>query len=147
MNRKVLFFIVFIICLSGFSLWAFSRGNAQLVTDKSSSKRAGDFILHVRVERADKGIKVYRSIQYVGKEPIEIQHNTPLIAVSLAYKNHDYTGSPVTKVLKEGGSYHPQDAAIIKQTKKGSYNLYCKAKFTVEGEKVVIDHTEKLIFE
>ncbi len=138
--------MIIVIFLAGVSYWVFARDHAKLAADKNGSKQAGDFILHIRVERVEDGVQVYRSIQYMGKEPVEVKHNTPLISVSLANKNHDYTGSPVKKVLGEGDSYHPQDTFTFKPPKKGKYNLHCQAKFTANGKDVVIDHTEKLEF-
>lgn len=147
MERKNLVFLIFIIILVGFSYWIFARDAAQLVANKNGSKRVDDFILHIDVERMDEGIQVYRSIQYVGKDPVEIQHQTPLIAISFDRKNFDYTGSPVTKVLDEGESYHPQDAMAFKSPEKGTYNVYVEAKFRVNGEKMIINHTVELEFE
>ncbi|MGY0692173.1 hypothetical protein ACW2QC_05175 [Virgibacillus sp. FSP13] len=146
MRRKALFSLIIVVFLAGVSYWLFAREHVKLAADKNGSKQVGDFILHIRVERVDDGVQVYRSIQYMGKEPIEMKHNTPLISVSLANKNHDYTGSPVTKELEEGDSYHPQDTIIFKPPSKGKYDLHCQAKFTVNGEEMIIDHTEKLEF-
>ncbi|WP_099157890.1 hypothetical protein [Virgibacillus ndiopensis] len=139
--------LIFSVCLSGIFYWGFQVENATLAANKTGSKQVDDFILHIRVERIENGIRVYRSIQYVGDESIEITHYTPLVSVSLKNKNHDFTGSPVVKKLEKGNSYHPHGSIVINSPDKGTYKLYCKARFSVDGEEMVIDHVENLIFE
>ncbi|WP_430786296.1 hypothetical protein VBD025_13425 [Virgibacillus flavescens] len=106
-----------------------------------------DFIVHIRVEEIDEEIKVYRSLQYTGDETVEIEHQTPLISISLRNKNHDFTGSRVKKVMESGDSYYPQKAKLISKPQEGEYTLYCLAEFQVDGESRSIEHTENLIFE
>lgn len=122
-------------------------GKATLVTNQAGLKESGNFTLHIRVEEVEQGIKVYRSLQYMGKEKIEIEHQTPLISISLGHKNHDFTGSTVTEEMNYGNSYYPQKAKIIKISKKGEYTLYCLAEFRLNGKKIQIEHTEELLFE
>lgn len=118
-----------------------------LVSSEAGSTEIKDFILHIRVEEAEEQIKIYRSLQYIGSETVEIQHQTPLISVSLRQKNHDFTGSRVNKVLDYGDSYYPQKAKAIEVKKEGEYTLYCLAEFKVNGESKIIEHTEELLFE
>ncbi|WP_404452412.1 hypothetical protein LG329_18815 [Virgibacillus necropolis] len=122
-------------------------GKATLVANQGGSKKIEDFILHIRVEEEDQKIKVYRSLQYIGEESIEIEHQTPLISVSLGHKNHDFTGSKVKEDMTDGDSYYPQKAKTIKIPKKGRYTLYCIARFEINGREKTIEHTEELVFE
>ncbi|MFD1849223.1 hypothetical protein [Oceanobacillus bengalensis] len=118
----------------------------SLITEKAQVKQVGDFILHMKVEKANNGINVFQSLQYVGEEPIEIEHQTPLISVSLGNKNHDFTGSMVSKRLEMGNIYRQEKVKLLPKV-KGESDLHMKANFHVEGEKVTIEHVEKLIFE
>ncbi|WP_188454580.1 hypothetical protein [Virgibacillus oceani] len=139
--------LILFICLSGIIYWIFQADNATLAVNKTGSKQIDDFILHIKVEKTNNGICVYRSIQYVGDKPIEITHYTPLVSVSLNNKNHDFTGSPVTKKLEKGNSYHPHGSILVKSPGKGTYDLYSRARFSVDGEEIVIDYVENLVFE
>ncbi|ASK63670.1 hypothetical protein CFK37_16645 [Virgibacillus phasianinus] len=122
-------------------------GRASLVANQMGKAKFGDFILHIRVEEVNEEIKVFRSLQYMGEDPIEIKHQTPLISISLGRRNHDFTGSNVKEEMKHGDSYYPQKAKIITIPKKGKYTLYCLASFQVEGKDKKIEHSEELIFQ
>ncbi|WP_164669221.1 hypothetical protein [Virgibacillus doumboii] len=138
--------IVLFICVS-WSFWFYGRAGAELTTNKSGQIHKEDFTLNIRVEKIDDGFRVLRSIQYNGEGEIEIEHQTPLISVSFKHKNHDYTGSTVTKVLKAGNSYHPQDPVTFESPSGGEYTLYSESRFNVKGKEITINHEENLIFE
>lgn len=143
-RRIIFFFLVLAIFIGG---WYFVTGNqGSLSAAISSSKQVEDFILHVRVEETDNGIRVLQSLQYVGKEEIVIEHQTPLVSVSFLHDNHDYTGSSVSKVLNEGNIY-PQKIVSFPSPEKGECNLYVNARFNVGNERFLIEHVEELLFE
>lgn len=123
----------------------FTGGHGSLTTASSASKQVDDFILHLRVEEVEEGIQVLQSLQYVGEEEIIIEHQTPLVSVSLLHNNHDFIGNSVSKVLNKGNIY-PQQAVIFPSPEKGECNLYVKARFVVEGEPIIIKHVKKLLF-
>lgn len=145
--KSLIVFIVFISVLAIlFTGWN-GFGNASLVASQSGSKEIENFILHIRIEEVNEEITVFRSLQYIGDGSVEIEHQTPLISISLSRKNHDFTGSTVKEVMKSGDSYYPQKAKIMKVPKKGEYILYCLAEFQVDGKIKKIEHTEELTFE
>ncbi|RYG73998.1 hypothetical protein EU245_03785 [Lentibacillus lipolyticus] len=131
------------------SLYLFyGHEDAELVNEKTKEIHKGDFIMHIRVEQADEGFRVFRSVQYTGKEMVKVEHQTPLISVSFKYADHDYTGSTVSKTLRQGSSYHPQDPKMFKAPdEEGKHTLYCETIFTAGGEEITIRHEETLVFE
>lgn len=147
MEKRLL--VLGIIIISLFALfYVVSKSNSgMLAANKSGMKRSGDFVLHMRVEQMEGGFQVFRSIQYVGVDPVEITHQTPLVSVTLEHDSHDFTGSPVAKQLNPGNSYHPQDPIRFDSPEKGEYKLYAKARFNVNGKRVVLEHAEDLMFE
>lgn len=80
-----------------------------LSENKSISKALGDFTLHVRVN----GVEVMHL-----KDSVEIQHQNPLVSVSLLNAKHDFTGSYVTKPMEERDIYHSQKADILSSLNK-----------------------------
>lgn len=130
-------------CTGGWYL--FTGGHGSLTAASSASKQVDDFILHLRVEEVEEGIQVLQSLQYVGAEEIIIEHQTPLVSVSLLDNNHDFTGNRVSKALNKGNIY-PQQAIFFPSPEKGECNLYVKARFDVEGKSIMIRHVEKLLF-
>lgn len=145
MKKLVSTLVVFLVIFAGIIYYTYA--NADLMAENTTaSVHKEDFVLHVRVENEEKGFRVYRSLQYVGEGEVNVVHQTPLISISFRHKNHDYTGSTVSKVLGEDSNYHPQDPKYIESPKKGEYTLYCKAKFSVDGKERKITHQEKLTF-
>ncbi|WP_174613078.1 hypothetical protein [Virgibacillus ihumii] len=146
--KKLGFAIVAIlIILAGSYYFYYTYANAELTADNTTaSVSADDFVLHVRVENEEDGFRVYRSLQYVGEGEVNVVHQTPLISVSFRHKNHDYTGSTVSKLLGEDSNYHPQGPKHFESPKMGEYTLYCKAKFSVGGKERKIMHQEELTF-
>ncbi|ASK61331.1 hypothetical protein CFK37_03650 [Virgibacillus phasianinus] len=142
-----MFFIVSIGIISIVVLALIEGNKATLVSTQNGSKKLGDFILHIRVEEVDKGIKVYRALQYKGKESVVIEHRTPLISVSLDQKNRSFTSSTTLKEMNYGHSYHPQKAKIIEITEEGQYTLYCAARFKVGGKDKKIKYIQRLTLE
>lgn len=142
----MVFILPIVIIATLYISWS-GLGRDSLVSSQVGSAEMKDFIVHIRVEEIDDEIKVYRSLQYIGNETVEIEHQAPLISISLQNKNHDFTGSRVKKVMESGDSYYPQKAKLIGKPEEGEYTLYCLAEFQVDGEQRRIMHTEKLIFE
>ncbi|HLS10305.1 hypothetical protein [Lentibacillus sp.] len=127
--------------------WLNVRADAELANNKTMEIQEGDFILHIRAERSDGGFQVFRAIQYVGDESVEIEHQTPLISVSLSHPNHDYTGNTVSRTLETGNSYHPQDSIQFESPRAGTYTLFCKAEFMADDEQTNITLQEELTFQ
>ncbi|GAA0613761.1 hypothetical protein GCM10009001_33750 [Virgibacillus siamensis] len=147
MKKLVIALGILLIIMAGSYYFYYTYANAELTAENTTaSVHADDFVLHVRVEKEESGFRVFRSIQYVGEGEVRIVHQTPLISVSFRHKNHDYTGSTVSEALGEDSNYHPQDPKHFESPKKGEYTLYCKAKFSVDGEEKKITHSEKLTF-
>ncbi|SDQ65689.1 hypothetical protein SAMN05216232_2960 [Virgibacillus subterraneus] len=126
--------------------WFYEQAGAELTVNQSKEIQQDEFILHIRVEKMSEGFQVFRSIQYIGEEQVEITHQTPLISVSLKHKNHDYTGSNVTRVLTSGSSYHPQGSKTFEAPGRGEYTLFCESRFNVDGEEIKINYQENLMF-
>lgn len=146
MKRFMYMFIIVTIGILALFYFGNDRASASLFTNKSISKRVDDFILHIYVEDGEEGFQVFRSIEYIGDDPIEINHQTPLISVSFQQKNHDFTGSNVSKTLNHGMSYYPQDELVLAKPKKGKYPIYVCARFNIKGERLIIEHEEMLEF-
>jgi hypothetical protein len=149
MKRRYIFVgVLFILCLFVFIYQQFVGGHTILAENKSFSKQQGDFILHMSVIQVEEGIEVRQSIQYVGEEPVEIKHQSPLVSVSLKDKKPTFTGSMVTKKLSKGNIYYPQDPVVITEIDniEGS-SLYVNARlFTDTEERITIEHVEELEF-
>lgn len=119
----------------------------NLSEERTYSKQAGDFILHIYTEKTTHGIKVFRALQYIGKEPIQIEHQTPLISLSFGKRKHDFTGGTVDKVLYPGASYFPQEEMTFSAPyTKGEHPLYAEAKYMVNGERMSIKQELNLQF-
>lgn len=146
MKKGIVAAIILIIGISS-SFWFYGRAGAELTTNTTGQIHKNDFTLNIRVEKIDEGFRVLRSIRYSGAENIEIDHQTPLVSVSFKNKNHDYTGSTVTKVLTPGSSYHPQNPKTFEAPSEGEYTLYSESRFQVDGNEVTINNEENLIFE
>ncbi|CDQ40295.1 MULTISPECIES: hypothetical protein [Virgibacillus] len=124
----------------------FGNANAKLVENKTVTKQEGDFILHISIENADAGVKVYSSIQYVGDNPVIIEHRAPLVSISLDQQQHKYTGSPVSKELNKGNIYHPPYSNEFDIQNRPCASLYLEARFKVDDEEIRIQHVEELEF-
>ncbi|WP_077325849.1 hypothetical protein [Virgibacillus siamensis] len=147
MKKPVSVLLVLLIIMAGLFFFYLRYSNGDLTTEKATASiHKDDFVMHIRVENEEKGFRVYRSIQYVGEDEVEVIHQTPLISVSFRHKNHDYTGSTVSNVLESDSNYHPQTPKHFDSPKRGKYTLYCQAKFSVNGEEKKIIHKEKLSF-
>ncbi|SFB35217.1 hypothetical protein SAMN04488072_11823 [Lentibacillus halodurans] len=144
-NVMIVAVIAVILVIS--SYWVYGQSGVELATNTTKEVQEGDFTLHIRVERMDEGVRVFRAIQYTGDESVEIKHQTPLVSVSLKHSNHDYTGSTVSRTLHTADSYHPQDAKTFDVPGEGAYTLFCEANFSVDGEQMTISHQEELIFQ
>ncbi|MFA1818748.1 hypothetical protein ACDX78_00875 [Virgibacillus oceani] len=136
-----------IIVSVGYTYGGFTKSYATLSENKTIAKALDDFILHVRVNDNEDGIEVKHSIQYTGKDNVEIKHQTPLISVSLLNDQHDFTGSYVIKSMEGGDIYHSQEADILSLPYENESDLYIKARFYVNDEMKSIEHVEELKFE
>lgn len=146
MRKGVFVLSVLLVCFLISFYWFYEQAGAELSVNQSKEIEKDNFILHIRVEKMDEGFQVFRSIQYVGEEQVEITHQTPLISVSLKHKNHDYTGSNVLRTLTSGSSYHPQGSKTFESPGRGEYTLFCESRFNVEGEEIKINYQENLTF-
>ncbi|GAA0440493.1 hypothetical protein GCM10008983_16870 [Lentibacillus halophilus] len=145
--KKVGSILVIVSGLLFLSLYlVYGQVDAELVSDKTKEIHKGNFILHIRVEDVENGFQVLRSIQYMGDKPITLKHQTPLISVSFQNRNHDYTGSTISKTVHKGGSYHPQGPKIFKAPTEGEHALYSQSTFTAGGETITINHKDNLLF-
>ncbi|WP_249869950.1 hypothetical protein [Oceanobacillus saliphilus] len=122
------------------------KGKETLVTATSTINGAEDFLLHLRVEEANKGIQIQRSLQYIGKEKVLIEHRTPLVSVSYNKSNHDFTGSFISKELNKGDIYDAHDVTLPYPESKDN-NIYIHASFISNGKQINIDHVEQLTFQ
>ncbi|WP_010530363.1 hypothetical protein [Lentibacillus jeotgali] len=127
--------------------WLNGGADAELTGNETTQIQEGDFILHIRTESVDGGFRVFRAIQYVGSESVEIKHQTPLVSVSFNHPNHDYTGKTVSNILVTGNSYHPQGPKTFDTPGKGVYTLFCETRFIADGEQKKITHQEELTFQ
>jgi hypothetical protein len=143
----VIFFFVLIVFLA-VTYGLHEKSEATLAESKTIAKESDDFILHLQVNDDDgDAIKVLHSIQYNGKEKVELQHQAPLVSVSLLGRNHDFTGSYVKKEMEEGNIYRPQKAITLPVPEDNECHLYIKAKFLVDGKMKTIHHVEELKFQ
>lgn len=144
MRKAILLFLILIIVGIGIGVWLNKTG--ELATTTSLMQRENDFLLHLRVEEGEKGIKVLHSIQYLGEEDIKMLHKKPLVSISLNNNEHYFTGSTVSKNMKNGAIYH-QEEVVFPLQNKGMRDLYIHAQFMLDGEEVNIQHVEELHFQ
>ncbi|SDJ76144.1 hypothetical protein [Sediminibacillus albus] len=127
--------------------WLAETSSAKLAEPVKVNEQADDFIIHVQVEKKDKGFQVLRSLEYIGEEPVELLHRTPLISLDVNREMNDFTGSPVTKELDPGDVYHPQDPKLFKPLDKGTHTLYITCEFYLNGELKSIQTEKEMVFE
>lgn len=108
-------------------------------------EKKDNFILHIRVEDAEKGFRILRSLEYRGDKPVTVHHPSPLVSVSLNENTHTFTGSPVEKELKKGEIYHITQPLVYEGIEKGNHQLFVKALFTANGKQIEIDCHRKLV--
>ncbi|WP_067730102.1 hypothetical protein [Oceanobacillus damuensis] len=118
----------------------------SVVTATSTINEVDDFLLHVRVEEADKGIQVQSSLQYIGEEQLLIRHQAPLVSVSYNENIHDFTGDFISQELERGDIYNAQYSVLPYPESKDS-NIYIHARFRSNGQQINIVHVEQLIYE
>lgn len=143
--KKFLYFLLILIVM-GISLVLLFDDTGKLVASKLMEEQVDDFLLRIHVEEGKEGIKVLHSIQYLGEEDVEVTHRTPLVSISLDYKNHDFTGSPVTKIMKQGEIYY-QEEVVFPQQEKGISKLYVHAQFYCAGDEVNMEYVDELKFQ
>lgn len=143
MKKLISGLLILIIIGIACGIWLDKSGN--LVHSKSLLREANDFLLHIRIEGAEEGIKVLRSIQYIGEGEVEIIHQPPLISVAIVDEDHSFSGKPISKKMKQGTIYH-QEEALLPIQKKGISELSIHAKFICGDEEINIKHIEELEF-
>ncbi len=131
--------------LGGF-WWISLNSNAELENTVKISESYEDFIIHIRVEKHEEGMQVLRSIEYTGKEEVIIEHRTPLTQVTIDQPNGSFTGSFVSKTLRPGFSYHPQEPIHFDSLDKGEHKIYVHTQFFIEEERVDIETEGRLVF-
>ncbi|MFC3039925.1 hypothetical protein ACFOGI_06635 [Virgibacillus xinjiangensis] len=146
MRKWLLIFPGLTLIFIGWLYFPFLEEERDLQEERYIKKESGEFVLHVKIGRKEDKIEVLRSLQYLGKESIEIEHRTPLASVSFGHRNHDFTGSPVHRRLNSGDIYLPKTDAIFSLNEENACKVYIHAEFTADGEEVVIDHAEELPF-
>ena len=100
----------------------------------------------MRVEDVDDGIQIQCSLQYVGKEDILLEHQTPLVSARFDETIHNFTGDKLAKTLRRGSIYH-QPTILLDYPEISDLNLEISAKFWVDGEPINFQHIEKLEFD
>lgn len=143
---KKLISLLLILILIGVACGVWLDRSGTLVYSKSLQQEADDFLLHIRIEGVDEGVKILRSIQYIGEEDVEITHQSPLISVSIADDSHSFSGESISKKMKKGTIYH-QEEAVLPVQDKGIRELSIHAKFSCNKEEINIKHIEELEFQ
>ncbi|MDL4842176.1 hypothetical protein [Aquibacillus rhizosphaerae] len=150
MIKRLLIMVIVVTVLSIVGVyWMKGSTNAELVGTVKVSEQQDNFIVHIRVENSDEGIKIFRSLEYIGQEIVVIDHRTPLTSVNINKQNNDFTGSPVTKTLDPGDIYRPQEAIAIPDgtLDKGKSTMYVHTQFFIDGEAINIKSEKELTFE
>ena len=122
------------------------EGKGSVVTSTSTIKVEDNLLIHMRVEDVDDGIQIQCSLQYVGKEDILLEHQTPLVSARFDETIHNFTGDKLAKTLRRGSIYH-QPTILLDYPEISDLNLEISAKFWVDGEPINFQHIEKLEFE
>ncbi len=146
-NKKIFFVFIVAGALFFVILYGGIGHRSVSIKETTKSKEVGDFILHIHIANSDedKGIKVFSSLQYIGEESIELEHQTPLVSVVLGDEEHEYTEKKVLKQLNNGNIYHPAESSkVFRITNNSPCELHFKAQFKVNDEEIVIQHTEAL---
>lgn len=148
MKRKItLLFVIIGLCSILIMVGGVGHRNIT-IKETTKSKEVGDFILHMYIENADEGVKVYSSLQYIGEGTIKLKHQEPLISVVSGNQRHFFTGETKTKQLNHGNIYHPfSDGNEFEISKKTANELHFEARFKVDDEEIIIKHSERLQFE
>ncbi|MGP4040470.1 hypothetical protein ACTWP4_11355 [Gracilibacillus sp. D59] len=137
--------IAIIACIGTFLLFIIKDfQKTSLVETVKIEEQYEDFIVHIRIEGINDGFQVLRSVQYIGEENIMIQHRTPLTQITVNVDNATFTGSPISKQMKPGFHYHPQEPLTFANLEKGDHKLFVHTQFFINGERIDIK-TEKTI--
>ncbi|WP_174613734.1 hypothetical protein [Virgibacillus ihumii] len=68
--------VVLLVILGGSFYVYYTFANAELTAENTTaSVHTEDFVMHIRVEKEEKGFRVYRSLQYVGEGEVDVVHN------------------------------------------------------------------------
>lgn len=100
----------------------------------------------MRVEDVRENIQVQCSLQYVGKEDILLEHQTPLVSAYFDEKIQDFTEEKLAKTLQQGSIYH-QPTILLKYPETSDQNLKISAKFWLNGIQTNFHHIEQLEFD
>lgn len=91
------------------------EGKGSVVTSTSTIKVEDNLLIHMRVEDVDDGIQIQCSLQYVGKEDILLEHQTPLVSARFDETIHNFTGDKLVKTLRRGVFITSQQFCLIIQ--------------------------------
>lgn len=147
-RRAIIFVIILVISFIGigFLIDGNGKGKGTVVTATSTIEVEDNFLIHMRVEDVDDGIQVQCSLQYIGREDILLEHQTPLVSAFFDETIHDFTEDKVAKTLQQGSIYH-QPTILLPYPEISDLDLKIFAKFWVNGELITIQHTEQLEFD
>ena len=148
MGRRLLIMVTILLVVGASTVYVLKEtGRAKLLETVKLSKQVDDFILHIRVESTKEGIQVLRSLEYKGKDSVDLLHRTPLISISLGRKHPNFTGSPVNKTLNPGDIYYPQESKDYSTLEAGDYTLFVHCQFVLNNELIEIKTDEKVIMQ
>ncbi|SFM01454.1 hypothetical protein SAMN04487943_106193 [Gracilibacillus orientalis] len=148
MWKKYTIVIAIIACIGTVLLFVIKDlQKASLVETVKVEEQYEDFIVHIRIEETNNGFQVLRSIQYIGEEVITIQHRTPLTQITINADNATFTGSPISKQMKPGYQYHPQQPLNFSALEKGDHKLFVHTQFFIDEESVNIKTEETISFQ
>ncbi|WP_208589416.1 hypothetical protein [Gracilibacillus suaedae] len=148
MWKKYTIVIAIIACIGTVLLFVIKDlQKASLVETVKIEEQYEDFIVHIRAEETSDGFQVLRSIQYIGEENMMIQHRTPLTQVTINADNATFTGSPITKQMKPGYQYHPEQPLNFPALEKGDHKMYVHTQFFIDGERIDIKTEETISFQ
>ncbi|QGH34353.1 hypothetical protein GI584_10105 [Gracilibacillus salitolerans] len=148
MWKKYTIVIAIIACIGTVLLFIIKDlQQTSLVETVKIEEQYEDFIVHIRIEETSEGFQVLRSVQYIGNEDIIIQHRTPLTQVTINADNATFTGSPISKQMKPGFQYHPQQPLTFQALEKGDHKLFVHTQFFIGGERIDIKTEETISFQ
>lgn len=106
-----------------------------------------DFVVHIQIEPDQDGVRVLRSLQYIGDEDITIEHRSPLTQITINTDNAVFTGSTIKKHLQQGSQYYTQEPLRIPALNKGTHVIYVHTQFKKDGEQIDIKSKGEVRFE
>lgn len=144
---KRLVIMSFIVLFLGITtvVWLKASSTTTLAEPVVINQQEGEFILHMRIENGSEGFNVLHSLEYVGEEPVTIEHRTPMTFLSFGASNSDFTGSPISKTLQPGDIYRTKaKSKIYEKTSEGSDKIYVHCQFIADGEEINMNIEQEL---